>query len=507
MKKYITIDKKYLLIPVCAEKELKTISISCQGEKIYEFNVPVKEKPDGHYGFHYYAPVNMEEYKGKTLLIEGSIPKAFMDAISLSDTVPENLQSHPLLHFAPRTGWMNDPNGLLYKDGVYHLYFQYNPFDTRWENMCWGHAVSKDLLHWEQKETALYPDSDGVMYSGSGIVNEQGLLGLPEDAHIYFYTCAGNKSKWSLGKTFNQRIAYSTDGGNTLVKLEGNAVKHISGENRDPKVYWHEESKAYIMVLYLKDNEFMILRSKDLKNWKKSQILTLKDSWECPDLRRIPVEGGGEKWVFWSADGYYFLGEFDGYEFKTDDVKLEAYRTKIPYAAQTFWGTEDVITIPWLRTKNKGKLYTGVMGIPRKLILAETPEGLRLRQNPVEEFRKARVSVSVSQGEGKVFYMMQKAGVVEITVHMQSPCDFVVNLYGTSVTYIPSCGKMNVGKETVQLGKELNDFSIIADGEIVEITADNGLVYAVFEMESDSKSGNVTVDIGGKAYVDIYRVE
>ena len=126
MKKYITIDKKYLLIPVCAEKERKTISISCQGEKIYEFNVPVKEKPDGHYGFHYYAPVNMEEYKGKTLLIEGSIPKAFMDAISLSDTVPENLQSRPLLHFAPRTGWMNDPNGLLYKDGVYHLYFQYN---------------------------------------------------------------------------------------------------------------------------------------------------------------------------------------------------------------------------------------------------------------------------------------------------------------------------------------------------------------------------------------------
>ena len=90
---------------------------------------------------------------------------------------------------------------------------------------CWGHAVSKDLLHWEQKETALYPDSDGVMYSGSGIVNEQGLLGLPEDAHIYFYTCAGNKSKWSLGKTFNQRIAYSTDGGNTLVKLEGDVYK------------------------------------------------------------------------------------------------------------------------------------------------------------------------------------------------------------------------------------------------------------------------------------------
>lgn len=120
-------------------------------------------------------------------------------------------------------------------------------------------------------------DSDGVKaYSGSGIVNEQGTLGPPEDAHIYFYTCAGNKSKWSLGKNFNQRIAYSTDG--EIPQLEGNVWKHISGENRDPKVYWYEESKAYIMVLYLKDNEFMILRSKDLKNWKKTQILPLKDS-------------------------------------------------------------------------------------------------------------------------------------------------------------------------------------------------------------------------------------
>lgn len=109
------------------------------------------------------------------------------------------------------------------------------------------------------------------------------------------------------------------------------------------------------------------------------------------------------------------------------------------------------------------------------MILAETPEGLRLRQNPVEEFRKARVSVSVSQGEGKVFYMMQKAGVVEITVHMQSPCDFVVNLYGTSVTYIPSCGKMNVGKETVQLGKELNDFLLLRMGKLWRLPRTTGL--------------------------------
>lgn len=261
------------------------------------------------------------------------------------------------------------------------------------------------------------------------------------------------------------------------------------------------------MVLYLKANDFMILRSKDLKNWKKTQVLTLDQASECPDLREVPVEGGGSKWMFWTADGFYFLGDFDGYEFKSDGVRHEAYLTGIPYAAQTIWGTEDIITIPWLRTKNKGKMYTGVMGLPRKLTLAQTPEGLKLRQVPVREFQKARVSVSASQGEGKVFYMAQKPGAVEICIHMQKPGDFAANIYGTSVTYVASCGKMNVGKESVQIGKELNDFSIIADGEIVEVTAQNGLIYAVFELDTDRKAGNVTVDIAGKAYVDIYRIE
>ena len=188
-------------------------------------------------------------------------------------------------------------------------------------------------------------------------------------------------------------------------------------------------------------------------------------------------------------------------------MRHEAYLTGIPYAAQTIWWTEDIITIPWLRTKNKGKMYTGVMGLPRKLTLAQTPEGLKLRQVPVREFQKARVSVSASQGEGKVFYMAQKPGAAEICIHMQKPGDFAANIYGTSVTYVASCGKMNVGKESVQIGKELNDFSIIADGEIVEVTAQNGLIYAVFELDTDRKAGNVTVDIAGKAYVDIYRIE
>ena len=117
MKRYIEINRKYLLIPVCAEKEVKTVSVLCRNEKIFEFAVPMHDRESGFYSFHYFAPVNVEKYQGKTFLIEGEIPRSFLDAVSLCDSIPENTQPHPLIHFAPDTGWMNDPNGLIYQDG------------------------------------------------------------------------------------------------------------------------------------------------------------------------------------------------------------------------------------------------------------------------------------------------------------------------------------------------------------------------------------------------------
>ena len=507
MEKQFLIRKNYLLIPVCVRKDLRCVSFFCGKEQIYGFRIPVHEDQGEFYQFNYHAALPVKQYIGKVLTVEGDVPETFLNAIGQSDSIPEVMQSRPMIHFTPDTGWINDPNGLIYHDGVYHLYFQHNPFNNEWENMSWGHAVSRDLLHWEQRETVLYPDGNGTIYSGSGIVNEKGLLNLPKDAHIYFYTCAGNKGEWSRGKTFTQRMAYSTDGGETLHRLEGCAVKHVVDENRDPKVYWHEESGAYYMVIYLDKFNFMILRSRDLKTWKKSQTLTLDRGFECPDLRKIPVEGGGYKWVFWSADGFYYLGDFDGYEFKTDGIRHEAYRTSIPYAAQTFWGPQDVITVPWLRTENKRKLYKSAMGLPRKLTLADTKHGLRLRQSHVKEFLDSRVSVYSSDGEGKIFHMMQKDSAVEICIHMEEPEQFALDLYGTSIIYTASCGKLSVGNESAEMGTNLNDFSIVADGEIVEVTADNGLVYAVFEIDRDVRKGTIRVETAGRSHVEIFRVD
>ena len=157
-------------------------------------------------------------------------------------------EERPCYHVTGGSGWINDPNGLIYSEGKYHLYFQHNPVDVNWGNMSWGHAESTDLLHWVQKEDVMFPDENGTMFSGCAILNERGLLGLPKDTPVFFYTVAGSASEWSKGKKFVQRIAYSTDQGETLTKIEENVLEHIEADNRDPKVYWHEEKQLYYMV-------------------------------------------------------------------------------------------------------------------------------------------------------------------------------------------------------------------------------------------------------------------
>ena len=138
------------------------------------------------------------------------------------------------------------------------------------------------------------------------------------------------------------------------------------------------------MILYLENNDFAIFNSHDLEHWEMTQRLTLSGAWECPDLREIPIESGGSKWMLLTADGYYYLGDFDGQHFTTDYVRHEAFYTKLPYAAQTFYGTDQVIMIPWLRTKNPGQIYRGMMGIPRILTLTKENEEFILQQKKIQ---------------------------------------------------------------------------------------------------------------------------
>ena len=310
----------------------------------------------------------------------------------------KNNMYKPSLHFTPSYGWMNDPNGLVYHDGIYELYYQHNPRGIDWNCMTWGHARGTDLLHWEDLGDVLEPDENGLMFSGCAIRNDRGLLGLPEDALLFFYTAAGHSSRESKGKPYTIRLAYSTDGGNTLIKKDGiceagEIMETLAAENRDPKVFWHEESGAYILVLWIENNDFGIWRSEDLEQFTMTQRVTLESGYECPDLFRLPVistkeggrETGEEKWVFWTAHGYYYVGSFDGYEFHQEQERRCASQmgpdVVLPYAAQTFSGPEKVLSVSWLRTKCVGGRTTGMMSIPKEFSLIRNKNGYILRQN------------------------------------------------------------------------------------------------------------------------------
>ena len=480
MKSFI-VEKKYILFPISMDAPCKMVTVCSEGEKIFEFDIPV-ENGNSPYRFQYYAPLNVEKWKGQEMTIEVEDALDFLEAVGFSDDRVNTVQHKPQIHFSPESGWINDPNGLIYANDRYHLFFQYNPFQNQWGNLCWGHAVSRDLLHWEQLDTAMFPDENGSMFSGCGIINERGLLELPDSALLFFYTMAGGKTKWSERKKFTQNLAYSLDEGNTLKKVNPPVIEHIADENRDPKVYWHEKSQAYYMVLFLEGNQFGIFRSENLQSWVCTQTLELDKAWECPDLREIPVEGGGSKWVFWSADGFYFLGEFDGFQFMTDGIRREAYQTTVPYAAQTFFGTEDVITIPWLRTQNHGKYYKGVMGLPRKLTLVQLGGELRLRMMPVESFLNARKLVRVDN-TCELKYTPEDFRATQIQLLGAGGISYAAEVNDNEIQFDAETGILTINGEQAFMGKNVHEMSILIDAEICEVTTENGLYYGIFELK------------------------
>lgn len=473
MEKKIYIEEDYLYLPICKEQETRCFEIFCAGEsgekKLFEFLIPVGAVRDKTYPADYYARFPVKQFTDKTLILKGELPEEFFDAVENAPMRKAAELRHPSIHFTVETGWMNDPNGLVYQDGVYHLYFQYNPFDTRWGNMSWGHAVSSDLLHWEQKDAVLFPDETGMMFSGSGIVNERGMLDLPPEALMFFYTAAGDTNRWSEGKQFTQRVAYSLDGGKTLRKSDRGVLPTVCRENRDPKVFWHEESGAYIMVLWLKENDFGIFRSEDLENWTQSDCLTLERAFECPDLVRLYDEQGNAHWMFWCADGYYFFGTFDGYHFRTDGVRHEAYMNDVPYAAQTYTGVNGrVIQIPWLRLPNSGRCYTGAMGIPRELGVRVQGGKKCLTLNPVRE-------LAAWEKSQKAPHMEYEDGI----------CRWQIE--GMEVSYDRNSGTFRVGTKACTLRPGIEDFSFLIDDVIFEVTADCGTIVGVFELEDTGR--------------------
>jgi fructan beta-fructosidase len=303
----------------------------------------------------------------------------------------------PQFHFTPEKNWHNDPNGLVYYDGEYHMFYQYNPKGNEWGYMHWGHAISTDLVHWEHQPIALYPDENSedkeycTAFSGSAIVDKSNKLGKQqgeEKTLVAFYT----------SQHCGQRIAYSTDKGRTWIKYEGNPViPHDSTDDaRDPKVVWHESSQKYVMVLYRKTSEddkskgISFYTSGNLVDWDyKSHVYGF---YECPDLIPMQVTNRPEetKWVLFDGDGSYLIGNFDGETFTPETAKMPGDFGKNYYATQT-WSNipeEDgrIIQIAWMRGGNFPDMpFNGQMTFPAELELTKFNFGYKVTRKPVAE--------------------------------------------------------------------------------------------------------------------------
>ena len=492
----ITVSEKYLWFPVDMSGEMVWVSVYDGDQKIQEMKVSLgKEHID------FYGVWKATEYLGKELRIVSEKGEEYLDGVDIrqEETRPQNDYPYrPRLHYTPAYGWVNDPNGLVYADGVYHMFHQYNPYSTEWQNMSWGHATSTDLMHWEEQEVAITPDEYGTMYSGCALVDEKNTAGYGKDALLFFYTAAGGMNEWSkeAGNLFTQKLMWSTDGTKTLHKRDEELVPWIVGENRDPKVFWHAESNAYVMIMYLEENDFLILRSADLLHWEQTQKMTVPGMWECPLLIEVPVEGTDKKeWVFWSADGYYQIGSFDGYTFCTKTERKMAYFSRRAYAAQNFVNVgERVLLVPWVRLDNANGWYRGAMGIPQEICLKDGADGLQLAFSMAEELHALRGSwealpqnetISIA-GEAREVVLSWNAGMTGTEL---------LEIGETTIRVDFTHGELWVDTDRKhELDGELRgvfdpakplDMTVVIDQEMLDILADGGRLCGTIEAEEN----------------------
>lgn len=329
-----------------------------------------------------YVPFQMEGVK--TLVVD-NCPHKSVCWQHLTSSQPETDKSYRQnIHFSPERGWTNDPNGMFYKDGEWHLYYQHNPYGSKWGNMSWGHAISRDLVNWKQLPDVLFPDELGAIFSGSAVVDEHNTAGFGEGAVVAIYTSAGARQ--------TQSIAYSLDGGTTFTKYEHNPVlTSHRADFRDPKVFWYTPRERWIMVLAA-GNAMEIYSSANLREWTFESRCGEDYGyhtgvWECPDLFELPYEGG-TKWVLLcslsipergGSSVQYFVGEFDGHRFTPDKKQSEADVLNYGrdyYATVSWSGVEDgrKVVVGWQNNWDYAndlptKGYRGYMSIPHQLKL------------------------------------------------------------------------------------------------------------------------------------------
>lgn len=411
----INTHQRFFFLPVRAGSAKRLVRLYQDEHLVYE----LESEFDGQ-DPQWWAWIDLTPWAGKPLRIEVEPGLTVEEEASLlggqSDTLREadgfyREALRPQFHFSARRGWHNDPNGLMFFQGTYYLFYQHNPYGCQWGNMQWGLATSRDLIHWEEQTEALSADALGMMFSGSGVVdwsNTSGLQTGEEPPLVLIYTAAGGYAPWSADQPSTQCLAYGVkdpSGGYRWEKFAGNPVlESIGPGNRDPKVIWHAPTARWIMALYLGENsDYCLLSSADLKHWERFLDYTIPGCTECPDIFELSVDGdpANTRWVLWGSDTSYLIGRFDGYAFTEEAYVSKSHWGGHSYAAQT-WSDIPVedgrrIQINWLRADIPDMPFNQQMGIPLVLTLRTTDEGIRLFSEPVGELETLRSTLYALQ--------------------------------------------------------------------------------------------------------------
>ena len=489
-KKEFAVQKRYLNLPVKNGAPKRRMRMLVEGQVVREFEIELAEgTPD------FWVFLDLTPFAGKKATIEAdglSLRSRALDLIEQADEMhgAQDLyreKLRPQFHFTSRRGWNNDSNGLVFHQGLWHLYYQHNPYGVQWGNMHWGHAVSEDLVHWRELPIALYPQRfDDWCFSGSAIVDVNDTGGFArggEPPIVVAYTSTGR----------GECIAYSRDGGRTFAEFEGNPVVRHAG--RDPRLVWYGPGRHWVMAVYHEvdgKRTIAFYTSWDLKVWEfASQI---EGFYECPELFELAVEGTSERrWVLYAGDGDYRIGTFDGRVF-TPEAGPEAGKQRFShgncfYASQTYSNVPAAdgrrVQIAWGRVEMPGMPFNQMMLFPVELTLRGTGEGVRMFAQPVREIERLHEKSS-SWREVVVSPESDPVGAVEgELLHVRATlrpegarrCGFVV--HGTEIAYDVQGQRLSCLDKTAPLppADGVIRLELLVDRTSIEIFANEGRVY------------------------------
>ncbi len=475
----IKIKNKYLIFPVNTLSTKKVLTFKRNSETVYQINIKLDNfNPD------FYAYIDVSRFIGQTIDILVS-PEMKLEFREADEMKIDNLYHEPMrpqIHFTTKNGWTNDPNGLVYIDGIYHMFYQYNPTEPNWDNMHWGHAVSSDLIHWEEKDVALFPDERGVMYSGSAILDDKNLLGKNvgnNKSALLFYTTTS---------PFCQHMSYSTDNFKTIKRHSDKPiVPHIKARNRDPKVVFCDELDCYIMALYLDEDIYCILRSNDLMNWEELQRIHLVGDNECPDIFPLCDSEGARKWVIIGAHDKYLVGNFENGKFAAEQSVLSLHYGTSGYAGQSFSNLPNnrIVRMVWDKWGLPSFNFNGQMGIPMEMSLNKYEGCYYLQANPVEEikgiFKNTKTYSGVFLAPKAMFneVLESTAQLVKIRGENVESGVMTVSIFGRSIGFDFANNKMNIGNCTapISLTRSGLDITILVDRCSMEVFADGGKIF------------------------------